>query len=142
VEDYVRAGELRIEFSGMTFIGEESEKALRTALAAGEQNRLWNVVDLLYLNQGAENGGWVTDDLLVAIGRSVPGLDGAAMLEAAGSESVDTALAQHEERAGAAGITSTPSFQLGLTGGELAPLAVESLDAAEFRAAIDELLER
>jgi protein-disulfide isomerase len=33
VTDYVREGQLRIEFRGLSFIGPESEDALRTALA-------------------------------------------------------------------------------------------------------------
>jgi protein-disulfide isomerase len=142
VEDYVRAGDLRIEFRGMAFIGADSEKALRAALAAREQDRLWNVVDLLYLNQGAENGGWVTDDLIAAVERSVPGLDGAQMQAGMSSKDVTDALQADADASAAAGITRTPSFELGRTGGELTRLEVTSLDAGEFRAAIDELLGR
>jgi protein-disulfide isomerase len=142
VEEYVRAGDLRIEFRGMAFIGADSEKALRAALPAGEQDHLWNVVDLLYLNQGAENSGWVTDDLIAAVGRSVPGLDGAQMQAGMSSQDVTDALQDDAAAAAAAGITGTPSFELGRTGGELTRLEVTSLDAAEFRAAIDELLGR
>jgi protein-disulfide isomerase len=142
VEDYVRAGDLRIEFRGMAFLGADSEKALRAALAAAEQDRLWNVVDLLYLNQGAENSGWVTDDLIAAVGRSVPGLDGAQMQADMSSQDVTNALQADADASAAAGITGTPSFELGRTGGELTRLEVSSLDAGEFRAAIDELLGR
>src|SRR5512141_2096373 len=55
VRDYVRAGKLRIEFRGLAFLGPDSETALRAALAAGREDGLWNVVELLYANQGAEN---------------------------------------------------------------------------------------
>jgi protein-disulfide isomerase len=142
VEEYVRAGDLRIEFRGMAFIGADSEKALRAALAAGEQDHLWNVLDLLYLNQGPENSGWVTDDLIAAVGRSVPGLDGGQMQAGMSSQDVTDALQADADAAAAAGITGTPSFELGRTGGELTRLEVTSLDADEFRAAIDELLGR
>jgi protein-disulfide isomerase len=64
VRDYVAPGRVRIEFRGLVFLGPDSEVALRTALAAGRQDRLWDVVHLLYANQGAENAGWVTQDLL------------------------------------------------------------------------------
>jgi protein-disulfide isomerase len=142
VDEYVRAGDLRIEFRGMAFIGDDSEKALRAALAAGEQDRLWNVVDLLYLNQGEENSGWVSDELIAAVGRSVPGLDGQLMQERMDSADVTAELRTHTDAAAAAGITGTPSFELGRTGGELSRLEVGSLEADEFRAAIDELLGR
>jgi hypothetical protein len=35
-------------------------KAGRVAAAASQRNRLWNFVDLVYLNQGTENTGYVT----------------------------------------------------------------------------------
>jgi protein-disulfide isomerase len=141
VADYVRDGKLRIELRGLTFIGPESEQALRAALAAGAQEKLWNVVDLTYLNQGAENSGWVTDDFLRAVGAAVPGLDVDRMLEASDSAEVTAALEEAAADAQADGITGTPSFLLGETGGELSPLQISSLGPDEFRAAIDELLD-
>jgi protein-disulfide isomerase len=141
VADYVRDGELRIEFRGLTFIGPESEQALRAALAAGEQEKLWNVVDLVYANQGAENAGWVTEDFLRAVGTAVPGLDVDRMLEASDSAEVTAAIEEAAADAEANGISGTPSFLLGETGGELSALEISSLGPEEFRAAIDELLQ-
>ena len=140
VADYVRDGRLRIEFRGLTFIGPESEDALRAALAAGEQGKLWNVVDLIYVNQGAENSGWVTDDFLRGIGEAVPGLDVDRMLEAGDSAESTATIEEAAASAQADGVTGTPAFLLGETGGELAALDIGSLAPEEFRAAIDELL--
>ena len=140
VADYVRDGRLRIEFRGLTFIGPESKDALRTALAAGEQGKLWNVVDLIYVNQGAENSGWVTDDFLRGIGEAVPGLDVDRMLEAGDSAESTATIEEAAASAQADGVTGTPAFLLGETGGELAALDIGSLAPEEFRAAIDELL--
>jgi protein-disulfide isomerase len=140
VTEYVRDGRLRIELRGLTFIGTESEAALRAALAAGEQGKLWNVVDLVYANQGAENSGWVTDDFLQAVGAAVPGLDVDRMMDARDSAEVTAAIEEAAAAAQSDGITGTPSFLLGPTGGELAALAISSLGPEEFRAAIDELL--
>src|SRR3954451_20336105 len=55
VKRYVRTGRVRILFRGLAFVGPDSVRGLRWATAAGRQNRLWNVVELLYANQGAEN---------------------------------------------------------------------------------------
>jgi len=140
VADYVRDGKLRIELRGLTFIGPESEQALSAALAAGEQEKLWNVVDLVYMNQGAENSGWVTEDFLRAVGAAVPGLDADRMLEASDSAEVTAAIEEAAAAAQADGVTTTPSFLLGETDGELSPLEISSLGPEEFRAAIDELL--
>ena len=140
VDRYVRAGLLRVELRGLAFIGPDSETALRTALAAGEQDRLWHVVELLYLNQGGENAGWVDEELLSRIARSVPGLDENRLLAVAGSEAVGASLADSAGAAEAAGVTGTPWFELGPTGGDLHRLEVSSLGPGEFRAAIDALL--
>jgi protein-disulfide isomerase len=139
LDEYVRPGKLRIEFRGLHFIGPDSEQALRAALAAGDQDRLWNVVELLYQNQGQENTGWVTDELLSAVATSA-GLDEQAWRDAFDSPGVDEAIDAASSAATAAGIRSTPSFQLGPTGGTLERVEVQSLDAAGLRPAIERVL--
>ncbi len=140
VSDYVRDGRLRIEFRGVTFIGPESEDALRAALAAGEQGKFWNVADLVYTNQGPENGGWVTDDFLRAVGAAVPGLDVDRMMEDRSSTAVTASIDKTSVEAQSSGVTGTPTFLLGETGGDLNRLEVSSLAPDEFHAAIDDLL--
>jgi len=142
VDEYVRPGHVRVVFRGLAFIGPESDTALRTALAAGAQGRLWNVVHLLYGNQGAENAGWVTDDLLHELGGSIGGLDAARMLAERESAPVEHELAAAQRAAEAAGIHGTPSFQAGPTEGALEPLPVTSLGPEEIRARLDALLAR
>jgi protein-disulfide isomerase len=140
VRQYVRAGKVRVVFNGMSFVGPDSELALRTALAAGQQNRLWNVLDLLYRNQGTENTGWVTQDLLAGIGASVPGLDSSRMLAQRNTPEVTAAMAAAANDANAHGINSTPSFLAGRTGGTLQPVKVTTLDLAGIAPALDQLL--
>ena len=142
VDEYVRAGEVRIEFRGMAFLGPDSQTALQTVLAAGEQDRLWNVLHLLYANQGAENAGWVTEDLLRAIGGSVAGLDTERMLGQRSSAAVEGELVSSQQSADLNGIDSTPSFLAGPTGGTLERLELTSLEPEEMRAALDALLDR
>ncbi len=50
---------------------------LQAALAAAEQDRYWNFIELFYANQGTENSGYVTDDFLTAVaeGAGVDDLD-------------------------------------------------------------------
>jgi protein-disulfide isomerase len=140
VTEYVRDGRLRIEFRGLTFIGPESEQALRAALAAGNQEKLWNVVDLIYTNQGPENGGWVTEDFLRSVGAAVPGLDVDRMIDDSDSAEVTAAVDDAAVAGQRDGVTATPTFLLGETGGQLSRLEITSLGPEEFRAAIDQLL--
>jgi protein-disulfide isomerase len=140
VARYVRTGRVRILFDGMAFVGADSETALRTALAAGQQGRFWNVLELLYANQGTENTGWVTDSLLRSIGESVPGLDAGKMLSASSSATVTQQLTQAAALAQQAGVNSTPSFAVGKTGGALRLVQVQSLDAQGITPALDAAL--
>ena len=142
LERFVRTGKLRIVFRGLAFIGPDSDEALRTAIAAGQRNHLWDVVHGLYLNQGAENMGWVTDELVTEIAAGVPGLNGPWLLEARWSSSVEPKLKRSAAAAEAAGIQGTPSFQLGPTGGRLELVELHSLGPDGIVPAIEAVLAR
>ncbi|MFQ5426865.1 MAG: DsbA family protein, partial [Gaiellales bacterium] len=140
VEEYVRPGRVRMEFRGLAFLGPDSERGLRAAVAAGEQGRLWNVVEVLFRNQGAENSGWLDEDLLGAVAAGIDGLDGDAMLAASDSEAVTSAILGAAGQASDAGVAGTPSFAAGKTGGSIVLLDVRSLDPDGIRGALDALL--
>ncbi|MET0938172.1 MAG: thioredoxin domain-containing protein [Gaiellaceae bacterium] len=140
VDEYVRAGKVRIVFEGVAILGPESASALQTVVSAGAQNKLWNMSELVFHNQGTENSGWVTDDLLRRSGNSVPGLDVDAMMDDRSSQEVAAAVADAQAAAQAAGVNVTPSFQIGKTGGEMT-LVVGAQPTADFRQILDSLLE-
>ena len=142
VEDYVKSGKLRIVFSGMAFIGPDSDRALRTALAAGQEDHLWDVVHGLYASQNHENSGWVTDQLVTEIAASVPDLDGEKLLDTRWESTVTAELERAAAAAGAAGVDSTPSFQVGPTGGTSALVQVDSLGPDGIVPAIEAVLSR
>jgi protein-disulfide isomerase len=142
VRAYVREGTLRIEFRGLAFIGPDSDVALRAALAAGRQDRLWNVVELLYSNQGAENSGWASEELIHRIAAGVPGLDVERLDSDRGLEALRDQMARAKRQSQSAGVNGTPAFELGLTGSRLETLEPTSLGPEEFSAAIDAVLVR
>jgi protein-disulfide isomerase len=74
IDSKVRSGEAKIEFRNFTIIGQESVTAGAAALAAGQQGRGWNFIELFYRNQGIEASGYVTDEFLteIAKGAGVP----------------------------------------------------------------------
>ncbi len=140
VRDYVRPGKVRMDFRGLKFIGPDSEEALRFAYAAGLQGKLWHAVDLLYANQGDENSGWVTDELLASVAAAIPGFDLQQALADESSARVDALISTANDSAQALGVRSTPSFAAGKTGEELEVLSVTSLTADALRPALDSLL--
>jgi protein-disulfide isomerase len=142
VDDFVATGKLRIVFRGLAFIGPDSDKALRTAIAAGQGDHLWDVVHGLYEHQGAENSRWVTDSLVTDIVADVPGLDAEQLLAARWEDGVEPELARAAAAAEAARVSGTPAFQLGRTGGHLRRLEIDSLGPEGIVPAIEEELER
>jgi hypothetical protein len=139
VKDYVRPGRVRIEFRGMAFLGPESKVGLAAALAAGRQGKLWHVVDLLYANQGPENGGWINDQLVGSIANGA-GIPWAKFDVDRNSAELARAVDESTARGRAAGVTGTPTFLAGPTGGSMAPVPITSLDAGAIRPALDQLL--
>ena len=133
VDEYVQTGKVRIVFRGLAFLGPDSVRALRVTLAAGRQNRLWDVLEGLYYRQGAENSGWVTEAMLheVAGHRAIAG---------SGAPWVDRELTKSARAAQAAGVAGTPAFQIGRTGRSLELVQVNSLGPEGLRPAIESAL--
>jgi protein-disulfide isomerase len=140
IDEYVRTGQVRIIFRGIAFIGPDSNEALRYAYSAGQQNKLWNVVDLTYQQQGPENSDWVTPELMRGIGEAIPGLDADQYVADIDSPGVGQQLDDATAEAEAAGVQGTPTFLVGPTGGELALLAYDELTVDQFREKLDEAL--
>ena len=139
VDKYVRTGKVKFVFSGMHFLGPDSDKALRAVYAAGLQGRLWEMLDLLYKSQGPENSSWVTDDLLRTIGASIPGFDTGKLFTDMSSPEVDTAIAAADQQAQKAGVNQTPTFFAGPTGGTLQHIDLTALTPQAFTPTLDAL---
>jgi protein-disulfide isomerase len=130
VRDYVRPGKVRMEFRSLAFIGPDSVRGARVAEAAGEQDKLWNFVDLAYFNQGKENSGWATDAVLRRLAGAVPGLDANRAFAARNSAAVTGRLTAADTLATRSGVQSTPTFLVGRGS------SLKAVDAAGLPAAI------
>lgn len=138
VDEYVRPGTVKTEFRGYTFIGDDSVKAYRFLLAAAEQDRLWELQEAMYRNQGDENAGWVTDDLVRGLAAGIDGLDVDQLFADAEREDI-TAEAEGANEAGeAAGIPGTPTLQIVV--GEEDPYTIQIATVEQMRAALDDAL--
>jgi len=73
---------------------------------------------------------------------TVPGLDAQQLLDKRWSDGVTGRLNRAAARAAAGGVKSTPTFEIGQTGGTLERVAVTSLDPNGIIPAIDEALRR
>lgn len=139
VDEYVRPGRIKTEFRGLAFIGTDSERALRFVVAAGLQDRLWQLQDALFRNQGTENSGWVTDELVRGLASAIPGLDVEQMFVDAEGDVVTTQLDEANLQAQADEVPGTPTFFIVI--GDEDPYMIElPLDPAAFRPALDDAL--
>jgi protein-disulfide isomerase len=126
VSRYVRNGDVRIEQRLLAFIGPDSVRGRNAALAAGLQNKQFNFSELLYVNQGTENTGWLDEKMVVAAGASIPGLRVPQMLSDASSSQVSDTAKAIDAEAKAAGVNSTPTILVGKTGGKLTTVSMSS----------------
>ena len=70
IEGPVRQGQVKITFHNFVIISEESYPAGQAAVAAGEQGRGWNFIEIFYRNQGKEASGYVTEEFMESIAKA------------------------------------------------------------------------
>jgi protein-disulfide isomerase len=142
VARYVRPGRVLLVFRALDFIGQDSQRAARLAEAVGEQNHLWQFVDLMYRNQGLENSSYVTDPYLRALAEAIPGVDVARAFAARASASVQSQLDEAHALAQRLHLRSTPSFLLAPSGSPLRRFSPRGLDSGSFTGPLDSMLAR
>jgi protein-disulfide isomerase len=144
IQNYVRAGKLRIEYHSLETATKEPE-TFKTqqiaALAAGKQQKMWNYIELFYNQQGEENSGYVTESFLQKLAQEVPGLSLATWASARSDTGLVNSITSDAQAANNAGFTGTPSFLIGKTGGKMQKLEYSSLtDPSSFDSAIESTL--
>lgn len=131
IESKVKQGKVKIDFRNFTIIGEQSPPAGAAALAASEQGRGWNYVELFYRNQGEENSGYADDEFLEALAEK-SGVKNLVKWNQDRKKLLEKVEATSEE-AQRLGFEGTPSFAVkGPQTNRLEPLGTpESLGALE-----------
>ncbi|HMI82146.1 MAG TPA: thioredoxin domain-containing protein, partial [Solirubrobacterales bacterium] len=110
IENQVKKGQVKLDFRNLTIIGEQSVSAGAAALAAGEQGRGWNYVEIFYRNQGAENSGYADDAFLEAVAKSAGVKDLTKWNE--DRERLTTEVEKTTAEARELGFEGTPSFAI------------------------------
>lgn len=118
----VKNGTANFDFQNWAILGPDSALAAKAALAAGEQNRMWNFIEAFYSNQGVENTGYVTDEFLTDIAEDagIPDID--KWNEDREKPARDEELAEIDETASGEGFSGTPSFAIRTADGTLTPI--------------------
>jgi protein-disulfide isomerase len=140
VQEFVRAGKLKIEARPIAFIGPDSIPARQAMIAASEQNRAFNFAQLTYANQGIENTGWLNQTFIQQAAASVPGMKVRQLLDEQNSSFVTNATEKIDAQATTDRVSQTPTLLLGKTGSKLSLVSsTATFDAAKLAAAIRSL---
>ena len=131
-------GQARFEFRQLPIIGPRLSEAGAAAIAAGEQGRCWNYIELFYRNQGVENSGYADDDVPGG-GRPGAGVpDIAEWNRARQSSAARQELKRTSKQAVSFGFNGTPSFLVTGPNGTR-KLGTPGLSVAPFEAAISQV---
>ena len=139
VTKYVRTGKVKVVMKAWAFIGPDSVRGQAATIAAQRQNKAFNFAENLYDNQGTENTGWLTDQMLYNIAVSVPGLKINPLFAARSSASVKKAASDVDADATAFKVNGTPTLFLNKSGSPLKYYEEGVPDEAKLFAAINAL---
>jgi protein-disulfide isomerase len=112
IEGQVKQGQAKLDFRNFTIIGPQSAPAGAAALAAGEQGRGWQYLDIFYRNQGKENGGYANDDFLTAVAKAAGVKDIAKWNRDRASAKITGEVKKTTAEAQRLGFTGTPSYAI------------------------------
>lgn len=153
IRKYVRTGELRIKMEPWSILDRpgtgvtDSDRGQKATIAAAAQNKAFTFAEMLYVNQGTEDSGWLNDSMVSAAAASVDGLKPAQLVSDANSTATTTLVHDIDNRA-AAIAAKTPAFNgtpsLLLAKGNAAPhyygTGSPAMDLANLEPAINALL--
>jgi len=113
VSRFVRTGKAKLVLRPLAFTGPDSIRGRNALIAASRQDRAFNFADVLYVNQGIENTGWLDDEMVTAAAASIPGLRVHTLLDERKSAGVSKLAAEYDSLAAAARVDATPTFVVG-----------------------------
>jgi protein-disulfide isomerase len=120
MKDYVDTGKVRWVFHNFAFLSQDSLNAAEATYCANDQNKFWQLEDVLYANQGAESATTFSKDQLKKLAAQA-GLDTAAFNQCLDSGKYTAQINKDSAAAQAIGVQGTPTFfingqQYGLQG--------------------------
>jgi protein-disulfide isomerase len=137
VSRYVRTGKAKLVARVVAFIGPDSQRGRLAAIAAGEQGKMFNFMQLAYANQGVENSGWLDDDFVQSAAASIPGMDVPRLVADSGTSRVERHAASFDTAAKADRVAATPALFVGRSGQRPTAVPLRSpTDVASIAAAI------
>jgi protein-disulfide isomerase len=117
VQKYVRTGKLKIRMEPWSILDRaggpnDSARGQAATIAASLQNKGFQFAQMLYLNQGQEDSGWLDENMVGYAASSVDRMDPQRVLDNLGSSSVKATVSEVDNTASAQKFTATPTILL------------------------------
>jgi len=125
-EEFVSAGQVKVQLRPVAILGQESELAAQAAECANDQGRFWEYHDTLFANQRGENKGAFSPDNLKRFAQALA-LDTEAFNSCLDSGKYASLVRENTEKARQIGVASTPTI---MVNGTTVDWALESVRAA------------
>lgn len=110
---YADDAKLRIEWRDVNIFGEDSERAAKASYAAGLQGKFWEYHDALFADGSTRGPSELSEEALGTLAQDL-GLDSDKFIEDMRSESTSEAVKRNANLGLSLGVSSTPSFLVGL----------------------------
>ncbi len=132
-EEFVTAGQVKIQSRPIAILGAESDLAAQAAECANDQGRFWDFYDTLYANYGGENSGTFVSDNLKRFAEALE-LDTGAFDSCLDSGKYASKVREDTDAARQMGIDSVPTIFVNgrvVATAELLPAIREALDSGQ-----------
>lgn len=121
VKKYVKTGKLMIRMEPWSILDRpgtppDSNRGQAATIAASLQSKAFQFAEMLYLNQGQEDSGWLTDQMINLAAASVDGMQVPQVIGKMGSSGVQSIVKGVDQRAATAGFNATPTLLLNKKG--------------------------
>jgi protein-disulfide isomerase len=115
IANEVRSGKVKLVYKALKTASQAANDSMfvpsQTAmLAAGNQKKAWNYIELFYHEQGDENDSYVTDNYLGGLAKQIPGLNYNRWSSDRQSSNLSGQVNGDQSSAAAAGFGSTPTI--------------------------------
>jgi protein-disulfide isomerase len=115
IANEVRKGKVKIVYKALETASGQANGSMfvpsqTAALAAGNQQKAWNYIELFYHEQGDETSSYVTDNYLNGLAAQIPGLKANQWSSDRQSSALTSKVTADTQAAAAAGYNSTPTI--------------------------------
>lgn len=142
VKKYVRTGKLNVRMEPWSILSApDSPRGQAATLAASLQNKAFQFAEMLYVNQGLENSGWLTENMVGTAASSVDGMDPQRVLNEEASSRVKSSVSDVDNAASAQNFNSTPTLLLNHKGQKARVVSVGVPDPATLRSQIESAIQ-